>query len=89
MDVRTSFKGLTETNDQRGYGVADDGGVVDLRSLQPLVHVYVVLSDNFGLHVDCSDILDLHLADHFADIVLCSLQNSDERTVASRAVRSE
>ena len=59
---------------------------VNLRSLQPLVHMLVVLGNGLGLDVHGQDILGLDLSDDLAHVILCSLQDCDERSMSGWAV---
>ena len=49
----------------------------------------VILRDRVRFDLEGLDVLRLHLADHFANVVLCCFEHCDERAVAGRAVGTQ
>lgn len=49
-----------------------------------VIFVHSALAD-----ADALDVFRLHLSNYLADVVLCCLEDSDERTVASRTIGTQ
>lgn len=51
--------------------------------------MHIEVLDRRGFNVDGFDVLDLHLANHLTGVILRRFQDSNERSVARRTIRSE